>query len=352
MTSPSSLSVAARTLRTHLAGAVGLPEGQILIGHPSLAAKDVESETNKQFLNLFFYRVEHGAYPADSTSDAPFYVRFYCLVTALGTKETVNGGTISAGENDLRLVGGVMQGLHESPILMLQDEADEDVAQMQVVLHVLSLDDLNHIWSTQGDTPYRLSVGYELALLPLPLAHPSARGPRVGSIGIQTQGSTAYTALPADGLSVGTRAPQVPAVRVNGVRPDWTPHICWLAGDGSLQYSLAFAADALPASLKVIPLGAPGAEVRLGWEIWNPEEADPSWQPDEATPANLTVATDRLRPAQAEPSLPSLAQDLAFPLSARGQAMLYASRDYTRPDGTVVVLHSNPLLVSVHEDGP
>jgi len=274
------------------------------------------------------------------------------LVTALGSKETVNGGTISAGENDLRLVGGVMQGLHENPILMLQDEADQDVAQMQVVLHVLSLDDLNHVWSTQGDTPYRLSVGYELALLPLPLVSPSARGPRVGSIGVQAQRSSDYTALPPGGFDAGARAPQVPAVRVESARPDWTPHICWLADDGSLQYSLTTADDALPASLKVIALGAPGAEVRLGWEIWNPDETDPRWQPAEAAPANLTLATDRLRPAQAEPSLSSLAQDLAFPLSARGQAMLYASRDYTRPDGSVVALRSNPLLVSVHEAGP
>src|SRR6185503_12269288 len=176
MAQPSSLSIAARALRTHVADAVGLPESQILIGHPSLASKDVGDETNKQFLNLFFYRVEHGAYRADGTADDPSYLRFYCLVTALGTKETVGGGTVSAGENDLRLVGGVMQGLHENPILMLQDDAAQDVAQLQVVLHALSLDDLNHIWSTQGDTPYRLSVGYELALLPLPLATPVLRG--------------------------------------------------------------------------------------------------------------------------------------------------------------------------------
>lgn len=351
MVAPSSLSIAARALRTHLAGAVGLPESQILIGHPSLAVKDVEGEANKQFLNLFFYRIEHGAYPADGAANDPFFVRLYCLITAIGTKETAASNTISAGENDLRLVGGVMRRLHERPILKLQNEAAQDVAQLQIVLHVLSLDDLNHIWSTQGDTPYRLSVGYELALLPLPLARPLDRAPRVGAIGFEVESDTGYRALPADGFGAGTRAPQVPAVYVDVAHPDWTPHICWLAGDGTLQYSLALAADALPADLQVIPIGAPGSEVQLAWEIFDPTAADPSWQPATATPASVTVAIDSLDPNQLVPSLSSLAQDVDVPLAARGQAMLYATRDHTRPDGSVVKLRSNPLLVSVHAGG-
>ncbi len=352
MASPSSLSVAARALRTHLAGATGLPEGQILIGHPNLAAKDVENETNKQFLNLFFYRVEHGAHPADGLADDPFYLRFYCLITALGAKETVNGGTISAGENDLRLVGGVMQGLYENPILRLQDDAAEEVAQMQVVLHTLSLDDLNHIWSTQGDTPYRLSVGYELALLPLPLASAPERARRVGSIGVETDADVAYRPLPPEGFGVKAHAPQVPAVRVDVARPDWTPHICWLAEDGTLQYSLAFATGALPASLQVIALGAPGAQVQLGWETWDPANPAAGWVPAPATPSNLTLDADRLDPKQTAPSLASLVKSVDFPLAALGQALLHTSRDCTLPSGAVVTLRSNPLLLSVYEPGP
>jgi hypothetical protein len=349
MAAPSSLSVAARTLRTHLAAAVSLPEAQILIGHPSSAAKDVEAEINKQFLNLFFYRVEHGAYPADGTSDDPFYVRFYCLITALGTKETVNGNVISAGENDLRLVGGVMQGLHENPEFMLQGDGGEDVAQMQVVLHSMSLDDLNHIWSTQGDTPYRLSVGYELALLPLPLERASPRGPRIGSIGVELRTGARLPLLPAGGLQATTFAPQVPAVRVNSALPDWVPHICWLAPGETLQYSLVFATGALPANLQVIPLGAPGSDVELGWEIWNPALPGARWTTAAASPPALTVEIDEIDPKQTTPSFFSLARNVTSPLSGRGQAVLYATRDYTRPDGAVVTLRSNPLLLSVYE---
>lgn len=351
MLDPSSLSVAARALRTHIGTAMGLAETQILIGHPNVAATGAADGGGKQFLNLFFYRVEHGAHPPDGTNEDPFYLRFYCLVTALGAQETLNGTPISAGENDLRLVGGVMQGLHQRPILVLQDDSGEDIAQLQVVLHTLTLDDLNHIWSTQGDTPYRLSVGYELALLPLPLARPAKRGPRVGALGLEPQADARYRPLPAAGLTAPRLAPQVPAVRVDVERPDWTPHICWLAPGGTLQYSMAMPSAPLPAGVQVIALGAPGSEVRLEWEIWDPA-ADPAWTPASASPATLILETDRIDPAQVSPSFSSLAENLNFPLGGRGQALLYASRDYTRPDGTMVPLRSNPVLVSVFEPGP
>ncbi|MFL6621177.1 MAG: Pvc16 family protein [Sulfurifustis sp.] len=348
MAVPSALSVAARALRTHLAGAVGLPESQILIGHPNQAVKDVEGEANKQFLNLFLYRIDYGAAPADGEADDPFFLRVYCLITALGTKETSGTTTISAGENDLRLVGGVMKRLHERPILMLQNDAAQDVAQLQVVLHALTLDDINHIWSTQGDTPYRLSVGYELALVPLPLAEFVDRAPRVGSIGVDAQSGIGYQPLPVEGFAAGAAAPQVPAVFVDSSRPDWTPHICWFAPNGTLQYSLSFEAAALPSTLGVIPLGKPGDTVQLEWETWDPAATHPSWQSAPATPPSVTLAADSVNPLQTVPAPSSLAQSVDFPLSARGQATLYASRSYTRPDGVVVKLRSNPLLISVH----
>jgi len=352
--SPSSLSVAARALRTHLAGATNLPEDRILIGHPSAAAKDAQSDPTNQFLNLFFYRVEHGAHAADGTSADPVYLRFYCLVTALGTSEAANGGgTISAGENDLRLVGGVMQRLHERPILMLRGEDDADVAQMQVLLHALTLDDLNHIWSTQGDTPYRLSVGYELALLPLPLERAAAHGPRTGSVGIEVGADMRYRPLPPAGFGVGARAPEVPAVQVDTARADWVPHICWRAPDDTLHYTMAFAADALPPQVQVIALGKPGVNLSLEWESWEDAEAtEPQWSAEPAAPSMILAQAERLDPAQSEPSFDSLARDLTFPLSGRGQAVLYASRQYTRPqDGAVVTLCSNPLLISVRGPG-
>jgi hypothetical protein len=88
--------------------------------------------------------------------------------------------------------------------------------------------------------------------------------------------------------------------------------------------------------------------VQLEWEIFDATLAEPSWQVVAATPANLTLATDTLSPSQTMPAPGSLAHAVNFPLSARGQAVLYATRQYARPDGVSVKLRSNPLFVVVH----
>jgi hypothetical protein len=61
------------------------------------------------------------------------------------------------------------------------------------------------------------------------------------------------------------------------------------------------------------------------------------------------VEIDEIDPKQTTPSFFSMARNVTSPLSGRGQAVLYATRDYTRPDGAVVTLRSNPLLLSVYE---
>jgi hypothetical protein len=348
MAAPSAISVAARALRTHLSGAIGVPEGQILIGHPNQSVKDVEGEVNKQFLNLFFYRVDHGGMPSDGSAEDPLLLRLYCMITALGTKETIGSNSVSAGENDLRLIGGVMKRLHERPTLQLLNDSAQQLAQLQVVLQPMSLDDINHVWSTQGDTPYRLSVGYELALLPLPLASFADRAPRVGSIGVTVQSGVGRMAVPGAGLGAPRLTPQVPAVFVDGSVPEWTPHLVWFAG-GTLQYSLLLPADALPPTLQVIPLGAPEAPVRLEWEIFNPAAPQPNWTVVPANPASVLVSSDTLNPAQTQPPPASLVRSVDVPLTGRGQAVLHAVRDYTRPDGVTVQLRSNPLFIAAHQ---
>jgi hypothetical protein len=346
---PSSISMTARALRTHLASGVGLPENQILIGPPNQAVKDVEGEANKQFLNLFFYRLEHGAFPADGLAADPFMVRLFCLITALGSKETVGSNIVSAGENDLRLVGAVMKRLHEQPFLELLNEAAQELAQLQVVLHQLTLDDINHIWSTQGDTVYRLSVGYEIALLPLPLARAVERSARVGSLGIGVSATNQPAPLPTDGFGTPRLTPQVPAITVDTHRSDWTPHICWLAG--TPQYSLLFRTNALPATLQLIVLGAVGEQVQLEWEIFNPATPELGWQVVPAIPASVTPLADSLNPQQTQPPLVSLVRTLNFPLSGRGQALLHATRVVTGGDGALLKLQSNPLFIAAHQ-GP
>jgi hypothetical protein len=248
------------------------------------------------------------------------------------------------------LIGAVMKRLHERPILQLLNESAQELARLQVTLQPMSLDDINHVWSTQGDTPYRLSVGYELALVPLPLATFTERSPRVGSVGLGVHSGLGSALLPAAGFGTPRLTPQVPALFVDGSVPDWTPHLAWLTGE-TPQYSLAFTVAALPPSLQVIPVGAPAGQVRLEWEVFDSTAAQPRWEVQPATPASVAATTDTLNPTQTDPPLAGLARNVSVPLTARGQAVLYALREVTRSDGVTVQLRSNPLFIAVHSGG-
>ena len=176
---PNAISQAARTLRTQLSSSLPLVEGNILIGHPELAAKAADKQNAPHLINLFFFQLEHSGYPADAAKVDPVYVRAHCLVSAFGKNETANNSTISAGENDLRLIGGVLAALHEKPLLEISDTTGNVKAMLQIVPEPLSLETINNLWSTQVDVSYRPSVIYELALVPVPFESRTERSPRV-----------------------------------------------------------------------------------------------------------------------------------------------------------------------------
>ncbi len=347
----SAISDAANKLRRLFLDQIGdlADVKQIRIGHPKDTFEAMESEKDKNHLNLFFYHVAYDGYPADGLSADPFYVRLYCLITAVGaTKE----GAPSAGENDLRLVGEVMRVLHQQPVLALDGGNGQDVAQLQIVPHPLNLDNLNHLWSTQGDTAYRLSVAYEMALAPIPLAEAKERSPRVGAVGVMAQGDLDRKPLPDGGFGIETTAPAVPRVAVDAAQsPDWRPHIGLVTADGkSLAYTLLMLVADLPDTgflgLKVLVAGQISEAVDLVWETWS--HADGAWRRSSATLPH-TIEIDTMDPNDFDPTT---AVDVDLPLENKGQATLYAERAWTRPDGVSLTLRSNPLLVTVYEAGP
>jgi hypothetical protein len=332
---PSALSTAVRRLRSVLTTEVKLPSDQVLIGHPNAAAKEVAPGNGKHFLNLFVYRVDPGAYPADGASRDPLFLRVYCLITAFADSDGGQNGA-SAGENDLRLIGAAMAALHRRPLLDLADDSGP-VAQLQVILSPLTLDDINHIWATQADTPYRLSVAYELALLPLPLGRPLARGPRVGALGLGIgagAGSPAVAILPFC----------VERLRVEAAAPDWAPQLAFLTDDRKLPLALAFARDARPASVGVVGVGRPGETAALVWQGW---DSATGWVPLGAptSPPTLTFLAALVDPAE---SPGPAGVDVALPASAHAQLQLHAERTWLRPDGVAAVVRSNPLLISFY----
>ena len=346
MVAVSSLSVAANELRTLLQSEIDdIGVDQIRIGHPEDTLGDMKKELNH--LNLFFYNVQYDGYPSDGLSDDPFYIRMYCLITPVGAKK----GSPSPGENDLRLIGEVMRVLHERPMISVRGETSEEIARLQIVPHPLNLDNLNHIWSTQGDTAYRLSVAYEMALAPIPMAEAVERSALVGQTGMAAQGDVDRQQLPDAGFGIETFAPVVPKVTVDVAKTDWTPHMCFVDESNSrLAYSLLIPKAQLPASgflqLKVVVAGKPAEQVDLVWETWS---SATGWKRSDSSQSE-TIDTDTIDPDKFfDPFVPSLALAIDLPIQDKGQAALYAERAWSRPDGPAVTLRSNPLLVTVYE---
>ena len=346
MVAVTSLSVAANELRTLLhTEIVGLDVDQIKIGHPKDTFDYMEKHNDKNYLNLFFYNVQYDGYPSDGLGGDPFYVRLYCLITAVGAKK----GNPSAGENDLRLVGEVMRVLHEQSLISVNGDNNKEIAQLQIIPHPLNLDNLNHVWSTQGETAYRLSVAYEMALAPIPLAVAVEKSPLVGETGTDVESDAEPEQLPDGGFGIETNAPVVPRVAVDGNKPDWAPHICFLdVSTGILNYTLLIPVSPSVVSglqLKVLVAGKLSEQVELVWEMWNPD--DGVWQRSD-TSHNEMIETDIIDPENFEPAL---ATNIDLPIKDKGQATLYAQREWLRPDGSTISLRSNPLLATVYEAG-
>lgn len=343
----SAISDAATRLRTLLIGNIDdlADLNQVKIGHPKETLATMVSDLNS--VNLFFYRVGYDGYPADGTSDNPFYVRLYCLVTAVGATPTDSGP--STGENDLRLIGEIMRVLHEHPLVMVENKDGDSVAELQVVPHSLDLDSLNHIWSTQGDVAYRLSVAYEMSLAPVPLAEPVEHAPRVGAIGVEAWPHTRYVPLPPDGFGIEASPRQVSRVEIDTVPPGWQPHVCFAdTAEEVLSYHLVVPKSALPAGtalpLKVALAGKSGDDVQLVWETWNSSDG---WVREDST-QDETFGGDTIDPNSFfDPLKPAMLADVELPIDDVGQALFYAERQWTAGDGSTRSVRSNPILVSV-----
>ncbi|MEM7584257.1 MAG: hypothetical protein AAF560_12790, partial [Acidobacteriota bacterium] len=175
---------------------------------------------------------------------------------------------------------------------------------------------------------------------------PHREAPRVGAIGQQV--GIAPAARRQDFVSTAT-APPVAAATVDIAVSEWAPQIC-LVVDGDCQQSLALpVAEIQTGSFipEVWVAGEDGAAVTLRWQIWDSEQG---WRDAKASSVETTASGPRLDP-EAAGSAPTSTAPLPFDDRA-GQAMLHAERVVTRPgDGAEIIVRSNPLLVSLYEEG-
>ncbi|HSC70205.1 MAG TPA: DUF4255 domain-containing protein, partial [Candidatus Methylomirabilis sp.] len=257
---------------------------QVMIGSPANAAPAATDTSHR--VNLFFYRIEPAGFFTGDTPGDPWWVRLHCLVTGFGIDEE----QVSAGENDLRLLGEVMRLFHETPVQSALT-VDDETFRLQVVFLPLGADDLNHIWSTQGDVSYRPSIAYEMALAPVMPQEHRPESPLVGRIGSEVRAVPAARTSPFAGA---TAAPPVPRSTVDISRPDWAPVICFVA-DGECAQSLLFAlgSQELDAFVpRVWVAGEPEAAVTLAWQHWR---SSGGWQ-DVADTTGTTATVLALDP--------------------------------------------------------
>lgn len=305
----------------------------VLVGTPAVAAT-VQTGDPVHRLNLFFYGFEPSGFDSQSLPAEPWRLRLHCLVTPFGIDEQ----GISAGENDLRILGEVIRLLHEAPILPEVGVNGESV-RLHAVFEPLDLDSLNRLWTTQGEISLRPSVSYEFALAPIVPSKPAIAGPRVGELGIGIRPDTNDTAATTPDQSV----PEVPVVHVDTSRPDWVPQVCFVES-GQCSYTPSFSVGSPELAAfqpKVWIAGLPGAAVTLEWEQW---DSTTGWSAGPSGAATASTAT--IDPSQAATA--TLATTTLPWTDHAGQFTLYATRTWTRPDGAQIQLRSNPLLVTLH----
>ncbi|MBO9474737.1 DUF4255 domain-containing protein [Shimia sp. R10_1] len=179
-TPESSLSVALQELAEFIAGQMA-DDVIVSVDVPNRVSKAAE-DSDKHHLNLFTYRLAPSGIHADQSMQEPFFVRAQVLVTAFPA-----GKGNPPADADLRVLGQAMRVLSSVPVLPVVlpgalpvDAEPEDFRaaqttqyRLQVVFQAPTMEELNHIWTTQGgELPYRLSAAYELALIPIePLVH-------------------------------------------------------------------------------------------------------------------------------------------------------------------------------------
>lgn len=317
----------------------------VLVGSPG----NVDTGSVEHQVNLFFYRFEPSGFQAAAHPNDVWRLRLFCLVTPFGVDETENGTTVGAGENDMRMMGEIIRLFHEEPILAPLDVNGETV-RMQAVYMTLTDEQLNQIWSTQGDTAYRPSVVYEFSLAPIVPAERRGPAPLAGMLGVEARAADARHAAFTGVVS----GPPVRPVTIDVTDPGWRPALAWVLG-GALHRSLAFAdgsqalADFDPVTLWLA--GDPAATVELSWERWTPTGWVEVGTPAVAQPYGPVIDPD------ATPDDPGNFP-LTTPLPVTGlgpgesstQLLLYARRSFTRfPGGSEETVRSEPLLITVYE---
>jgi len=228
----SSLSVAVQGIADYLDSQFG--EDVIISIDTPQRAHERAKDSDKHVLNIFVYRVAPSGFHAASGADEPFFVRLHTLITPFpGDKNN------PPEDMELRVLGHAIRVLQSRPVLPAPPavlpggpagEGDFRNAphldyRLQAILQAPSMEEINHIWTTQGgELAYRVSAAYEFALIPIePMALHEPAGPARTAI-LDVAGSMA--ARDAAFVMPGPDSRRIPRLGRTGDTPpptDWLP---------------------------------------------------------------------------------------------------------------------------------
>lgn len=313
-------------------------------------------------VNLYLYRVAESPHARNDpwrgdrthppTDRPPLGLQLQYLLTPLGK---TSDATAIAGDVAHTMLGVAMLTLHEHSILnnthivgfdadtALSSHLRDSYEQIKVTLSSVSVEDLSKIWATIN-TPYRLSVAYEVSLVELvPFAKPPAGGGIVTSVGLEvtTFDPPQITALRPPGgalarLVGGVVTPntlildgpkfgglrQTPLVRVGGQPVEVT---------GSPAAPFTQLTVTLPASLDA----GPEADVRVTLNGKTGEPATFVVRPWLSTIAPVRTAIDPAVPIDATLTLTGVGLPAAFDVRYEGPVGVRAVAAVVAADGTV-----------------
>jgi len=358
-------------------------EVTVMIGAPGA---NLSSNTSQNILNLFFYRFEPFSFAADAQPGDVQWVKMFCVITAFGIDEDINNDAkvdFSAGFNELRMLSQVMRLFQEKPVMLIEGDDAGEMWHTQFIQRPLADEQINQIWSTQGDTIYRPSLVYEITLAPIEPLVAKSQSARVASIGTYASSNVQNKNIdwPADRA---TRYPALASVTVDTDNPQWAPAIMMLSGalssrQASLSLHLQVPGNGANADLSSFPeidiwIAGDTAKTNnlalVGQLLQNPD-ADKSagkWQ-DIQRILNISADTITLDPEQ----LPETAA-IQFtlkkshwsnisPASHSWQLQLFAERyirfdtvtgewQETTLENAAIRIRSNPVLITITREAP
>jgi len=315
----------------------------VVVGTPHDAEKVWKDNDGEHQVNVFAYRIEPFEFQTDLGPGDVHRFRVHLLIAVRAEAET-GPPPVTAGENAIRLLGSVVRAFQDQPVLPPPPALPSGAEWFypRVVLESLGVDELNHLWSVQGDAIARPAVAYEIGLVPVLPTTAATPAPRVGTAIQEVRAD--ITAVSDAPTRNGTSRPEA-AVTVDWTEEDWAPYICFVHA-GACHEHLAFQVPApVPDPLTVWIAGKPGTSVAVTWQVWTKTDG---WTDEPVGGADPVVQSDTVDPHQ-------VALDKTVPVirpapSGNAQLVLFATRSYTRTalgGEETVEVRSNPIFVNI-----